>query len=167
VKYAIVINGRERTIEFTPAGRNESHADFEIGGRAISADAVCLRPGAYSILIDGRSFDASVEETAGVLLVRTAGREFRIEVSDPRAWRRGRHGGMELEGRQQVTAPMPGKIVRVLVKTGEQVSAGQALLVIEAMKMQNEVRSPKSGSVETVLTEGETVNAGEVLAVVS
>jgi biotin carboxyl carrier protein len=74
---------------------------------------------------------------------------------------------MEAEGRQQIVAPMPGKIVRVLVKAGDRVEAGQGLLVVEAMKMQNEIRSPKSGTVERVLAEeSQAVNAGEVLCVV-
>ena len=90
-----------------------------------------------------------------------------MEIADPRAWRRGRGGSIELEGRQQVAAPMPGKIVRVLVAPGQQVEAGQGLLVIEAMKMQNEIRSPKSGTVEKLVREGQTVNAGEILAVVA
>ena len=60
---------------------------------------------------------------------------------------------------------MPGKIIRVLVQTGEKVDAGQGLLVVEAMKMQNEIRSPKSGTVERLLVkEGQPVNAGEILA---
>ena len=76
-----------------------------------------------------------------------------------------RHGTLEAEGRQQILAPMPGKIIRVLVQTGEKVDAGQGLLVVEAMKMQNEIRSPKSGTVERVLVkEGQPVNAGEILA---
>ena len=99
--------------------------------------------------------------------MRANGREFQVEIFDPRSWRRRRGAGIELEGRQQLVAPMPGKIVRVLVAAGEQVSAGQGLLVIEAMKMQNEIRSPKSGTVEKLAREGQTVNAGEVLAIVS
>ena len=60
---------------------------------------------------------------------------------------------------------MPGKIIRVLVQIGEKVDAGQGLLVVEAMKMQNEIRSPKSGTVERLLVkEGQPVNAGEILA---
>ena len=90
-----------------------------------------------------------------------------MEIFDPRSWRRRRGAGIELEGRQQLVAPMPGKIVRVLVAAGQQVSAGQGLLVIEAMKMQNEIRSPKSGTVEKLAREGQTVNAGEVLAIVT
>jgi biotin carboxyl carrier protein len=63
---------------------------------------------------------------------------------------------------------MPGKVVRVLVKQGAAVEAGQGLLVVEAMKMQNEIRSPKSGKIEKLLVvENQTVNAGETLAVVS
>ena len=98
--------------------------------------------------------------------MRVDGREYQAEVTDPRSWRRARGAGVELEGRQQLIAPMPGKIVRVLTTVGQQVSAGEGLLVIEAMKMQNEIRAPKSGTVEKLAREGQTVNAGEVLAVV-
>ena len=126
-----------------------------------------FRSGVYSILLGGRSLEVTTEETSSGLLVRTNGQEFQVEVIDPRSWRRGRGAGIELEGRQQLVAPMPGKIVRVLVAAGQHVDAGQGLLVIEAMKMQNEVRAPKSGTVEKLAREGQTVNAGEVLAVVT
>jgi biotin carboxyl carrier protein len=70
-----------------------------------------------------------------------------------------------VEGRQEILAPMPGKVIRVLAAVGDAVEAGQGLLVVEAMKMQNEIRSPKSGKVERLLVkEGQNVNAGEVLA---
>ncbi len=72
---------------------------------------------------------------------------------------------MEVEGRQQIIAPMPGKVIHLLVKAGDAVQAGQGIAVIEAMKMQNEIRSPKSGKVERVTAkEGQNVSAGEVLA---
>ena len=72
---------------------------------------------------------------------------------------------MEAEGRQPIVAPMPGKVIRLLVSAGDEVEAGQGLVVVEAMKMQNEIRSPKRGKVERVVaTEGQNVNAGEVLA---
>jgi len=140
---------------------------FTVDGRLVEADAVRISRGAYSILIGGRSLEVTADETAGGVLLRTNGREFQVEIFDPRSWRRRRGAGIELEGRQQLVAPMPGKIVRVLVAAGEQVAAGQGLLVIEAMKMQNEIRSPKSGIVEKLAREGQTVNAGEVLAVVT
>jgi biotin carboxyl carrier protein len=72
---------------------------------------------------------------------------------------------VEVEGRQEILAPMPGKVVRLLATVGDAVELGQGLLVVEAMKMQNEIRSPKSGKLERLLVkEGQNVNAGEVLA---
>jgi biotin carboxyl carrier protein len=166
MKYEITINGARRSAEFTPPKNKGLRVAFTVDGRPMEADAVRLSRGAYSILLGGRSLEITVEETSGGLLLRVNGREFMAESVDPRSWRRGHGAGIELEGRQQLVAPMPGKIVRVLVAAGEKVSAGQGLLVIEAMKMQNEIRSPKSGTVEKLAKEGQTVNAGEVLAVV-
>ncbi len=167
MKYEIVINGARRNVEFTPQTNGASPAAFTVDGRLVEADATRISRGAYSILLGGRSIEVTAEETTSGLVIRANGREFQVEIFDPRSWRRRRGAGIELEGRQQLVAPMPGKIVRVLVAAGEQVIAGQGLLVIEAMKMQNEIRSPKSGTVEKVAREGQTVNAGEVLAVVS
>jgi len=167
MKYEIAINGARRNVEFTPQANGASRATFTVDGRLVEADAIRISRGAYSILLCGRSLEVTAEETSSGLLLRANGREFQVEIFDPRSWRRRRGTGIELEGRQQLVAPMPGKIVRVLVAAGEQVSAGQGLLVIEAMKMQNEIRSPKSGAVEKVAREGQTVNAGEVLAIVS
>src|SRR5437667_185485 len=101
----------------------------------------------------------------GALKLQCGGAESPAEVFHPRAWRGRRHGTLESEGRRQISAPMPGKVVRVLVQTGDRVEAGQGLMVVEAMKMQNEIKSPKSGVVERILVaEGQAVNSGEVLA---
>jgi biotin carboxyl carrier protein len=162
MKYEILINGATRRVEF-----DKSRMTAVIDGRKIVADAATVSAAVYSILLDGRSFEVTIETRAKDVLVRTAGREFQVEILDPRSWRQGRGGRVELEGRQQLTAPMPGKIVRVLAVPGQTVEAGQGLLVIEAMKMQNEIRSPKSGTVEQLAREGQTVNAGEILAIVS
>jgi biotin carboxyl carrier protein len=167
MKYEIVIDGARRSVEFTSPGNNSSRVKFTVDGRLVEACAVRISDGTYSILVGGRSLEVTIEGTSSGLLARANGREFHLEVIDPRSWRRGRGAGIELEGRQQLVAPMPGKIVRVLVAEGQQVEAGQGLLVIEAMKMQNEVRSPKSGTVEKLAREGQTVNAGEILAIVT
>jgi biotin carboxyl carrier protein len=110
-------------------------------------------PGVYSILIDGQSFEVRASE-------------LNIEIEDPRELRKsGAVAG--LEGRQTVSAPMPGKVVRVLVAEGDIVGHGQGLVVIEAMKMQNEMKSPKPGTVISLTAiEGAAVAAGQVLAVV-
>jgi len=141
----------------------------KLDGRPFAVDAVEIAPNTLSILLDGQSFEINVTPSPdGKLKLQTASREFIAEVIDPRAWSGRHHGGVEAEGRQQIVAPMPGKVVRLLVREGDRVEAGQGLLVVEAMKMQNEIRSPKNGSVERVLAkEGQPVNAGDVLCVVA
>jgi biotin carboxyl carrier protein len=168
MKFDVLINGARRSVTFAQSKVERSRITAAIDDRSVEADAVRISPGVYSILLGGRSLEAVVDEDAGGLVVHAAGREFQVEIADPRSWRR-RHGGsIELEGRQQVAAPMPGKIVSVLVAQGQKVEAGQGLLVIEAMKMQNEIRSPKSGTVEKLLAkEGQAVSAGEIVAVVA
>jgi len=166
LKFEIELEGKLRRVELAHAGEI---ARWAIDGRALEADAVEVSPGVYSILIDGKSFEVRVEPKGdGSLQVTTGRRECAAALRDPRQWKRYRGAGIAAEGRQQVTAPMPGKIVRVLAKTGDSVEAGQGLLVVEAMKMQNEIRSPKSGKLERLLVvEGQTVNAGEVVATVA
>ena len=140
-----------------------------LDGRPVAVDAAEIAPNTLSILLDGQSFEINVTPSPdGKLKLQTGSREFTAEVVDPRAWSGRRHGSVEAEGRQQIVAPMPGKVVRLLVREGDRVEAGQGLLVVEAMKMQNEIRSPKSGIVERVFAkEGQPVNAGDVLCVVA
>lgn len=165
MKLAIEIGGNTRNVELVHAG---GRIRCSIDGRAVEADAVEVAAGVYSILMGGESLEARVETIGAALKVTVGGREYAAKVEDPRQWRRRGGGAMEAEGRQQVLAPMPGKIVRVLVADGTTVTAGQGLLVIEAMKMQNEVKSPKSGVVERMMVkEGQTVNAGEAVAIVA
>ena len=94
------------------------------------------------------------------------GRRLSMEVFDPRDLRP-RKGNASNQGRQEIAASMPGKVIRVLVTAGDSVEEGQGLVVVEAMKMQNEMKSPKSGRVAEVRTRADaTVGAGEVLVVV-
>ena len=165
MKFTIELDGSKRTVELT---RVNGRFNCRIDGAALEADAIEIAPDLYSILIGGESFEVRVEPMQGSLRVYVAGQEYSATFHDSRAWLRKRGGALEFEGRQQVAAPMPGKIVRVLVKAGETIEAGQGLVVVEAMKMQNEVRSPKSGLIERILvSEGQSVNAGEVLAIVA
>jgi biotin carboxyl carrier protein len=139
----------------------------QMGKKIIEGDAVEVATGTYSVLLGGHSFEVRVESALGALRVHIGAREYRIQINDPRAWRRRRGGALEAEGRQDVVAPMPGKVVRVLAKEGDEVEPGQGLFVVEAMKMQNEIRSPKKGKLEKILVkEGQVVNAGEPLAAV-
>jgi biotin carboxyl carrier protein len=140
-----------------------------LDGEPVDADVVEIATNTLSILLRGESHEIRVARSSeGVLKVQTGLREFTAEVTDQRSWRGRRLSHVEVEGRQQITAPMAGKVVRVLVKSGEKVEVGQGLLVVEAMKMQNEIRSTKSGTVERLLVqEGQPVNSGETLAWIS
>jgi biotin carboxyl carrier protein len=140
-----------------------------LDGQPVDADVVEIASHTLSLLLDGQSYEVHIAPSPdGMLKLQTGLEEFTAEVTDPRAWRGRRHGALEAEGRQQIVAPMPGKVVRVLVEAGDKVEAGQGLVVVEAMKMQNEIRSPKGGVVERLhVKEGQPVNAGEVLCIVS
>jgi biotin carboxyl carrier protein len=165
VKLQIEIAGKKRQVEHAQAGER---AIWTIDGQRLEADAIAVSPGIYSILLSGKSFQVRIERLGAELRAITAGRDLSVVIQDEREWRRNRGGNVEAEGRQQVLAPMPGKIVRLLVSAGDSVRAGQGLLVVEAMKMQNEIRAPKSGTIDRVrVVEGQTVNAGEVVVIVS
>jgi len=165
VKLNLKVNGTPREIEIlAPAPLCQFRVD---GGSARSADIAIPGSGLYSILLDGRSYDVQVERTPQHFIVVINGHRFEIEVHDPRRWsgRSGQQGGADIE---TIAAPMPGKVVRVLVKAGDTVVAGQGVAVVEAMKMQNEMKASRAGRVMTVtVQEGATVTAGEVLATIA
>ncbi|HET8922706.1 MAG TPA: biotin/lipoyl-containing protein [Candidatus Acidoferrum sp.] len=167
MKYEIRLSGasakQTRNVELE---RDGSGWRVTLDRKPISADATEIAPHVLSILLDGQSHEIHLTPSAdGTLKLQIGEQEFTAEVTDPRAWSGRRHGSVEAEGRQQIVAPMPGKVVCLLAKPGDHVEAGQGLLVVEAMKMQNEIRSPKSGTVERILAqEGQPVNAGDILA---
>jgi biotin carboxyl carrier protein len=140
---------------------------FFSDGEALLADGEEISPGVYSILIDGRSYEAQVSKRAGdaegyssPYVVTVGLRHYVVEIRDPRRWRRDGTGVLD-QGPQEIVAPMPGKIVKVLVRENQEVVRGQGLLVIEAMKMQNEIRAPRTGRVERIYAQEETgVEAG-------
>jgi len=168
MKLEVNLAGARRRVELAKLGDEASPIAATIDGRQVHAEATKISPGVYLILLDGRSLEVRVQALADSLLLYTGGREYHVEIVDQRSWRRSRGGKIDLAGRQQVRAPMAGKIVRVMIAEGQRVEAGQGLLVVEAMKMQNEIRSPKSGTVERLAaSEGGTVNTGEVLAVIA
>jgi biotin carboxyl carrier protein len=122
-----------------------------------------LEPGCQSVLLNGRVYRIA-QGSRGEVLIN--GRPVAADIFDPRELR-GRKSGSAGGGRQEISAPMPGKVVRVLVEPGDPVEAGQGLVVVEAMKMQNEMKSPKAGRVVEVRTRADAaVAAGEALIVV-
>jgi biotin carboxyl carrier protein len=140
-----------------------------LDGEPVDADVILAAPNAVSVLLNGTAFEIHIAPSLdGTYKLQTGPHEFQADIRDPRAWAGRKQGGLEAEGRQQIIAPMPGKIVRLLVNVGDEVEAGQGLVVVEAMKMQNEIRSPKKGKVERLQAQvGQPVNAGDVLCVIS
>ncbi len=142
-----------------------------VNGHAVEVDSEDLagvaqvEPGVYSVLVEGRNFEVRATRTAAGLRLELEGRCFTAEVRDPRD--RGQRSAAALgSGRQNVAAPMPGKVIRVLVREGDAVEVGQGLAVVEAMKMQNEMKALRGGRVvEVRVRDGETVSAGDVLVV--
>ena len=164
MKLALTIDGRPDTIEIlSPA----PDCRFQLGDAAPrDANVESPEPGVYSVLLDGRSYDAFVEDTPTGLVVTIEGHRFELEVRDPRRWSR-KSAGAGAGTVQSIVSPMPGKVVRVLAAPGDEVVAGQGIVVVEAMKMQNELKANRTGRVLSVAAkEGATVNAGELLATI-
>ena len=136
-----------------------------LDGREISVDVVSGRNGALSLLLNGKSYEVK-QETMGAETNVVVGHErFSATVRDPRSFRSRSRAGATEQGVMKIKAPMPGKVVRVLAGVGTQVELGQSVIVIEAMKMQNELKAPKNGVVKKInVAEGAAVDAGQALA---
>jgi len=162
--YEVSIDGKNHRLDLIKVdGRWECTLD----GEKINVDAVIARPNVMSLIVDGQAFEVKREQSATDLHLWVKNARFAVDVRDPRSLRSRRAAAGGVEGPQKLVAPMPGKIVRVLAPAGTAVTAGQGVLVIEAMKMQNELKSPKEGTVkQIVVAEGASVAAGETLAIV-
>ena len=162
----IEIDGQLRQVELIRGDGNQYRASID-GEPEVQIEALILRPDVLSLQINGKSYRCVLEESSEGSAVHISCRRLLYRIDDPRSLksRRQRHGGAE--GPKPVTAPMPGRVVRLLATVGDQVEAHQGIVVIEAMKMQNELKSPKAGKVTQIRVEPDgTVSAGDVLAVV-
>jgi len=163
--YVAIIAGEERQVEVVESSP-EKYTVF-IDGRKIEVDAKHLASHSMSVLIgdDAHSVEIERQET-GVTL---GGFTIPVEVLDLRKMRlrRAQESAAGPDGPAKVAAPMPGKVVAVLVKEGQEVQANQGLVVVEAMKMENELRSPKAGVVRNLkATVGAAVESGTTLCVI-
>lgn len=163
MKYEVEIEGRPVTVEID---QRDSILKAIVDGRVYQLNVASPEGGVYTFLQDDTVYEARVFEFGqDSLRVEMKGRLFTIKIIDRKHRRPAAEHG--IEGRQNLIAPMPGKLVRVLVAAGDEVTLGQGIVVVEAMKMQNEIKSPKAGRVvEIRVNEGATVDANQVLAVV-
>ena len=163
--YDIVVDGKTHRVEVL---HGEKLWLCKVDGQEMEVDAALTARDVLSLLLGGKAYEIKRERSLqGELHMVIGSARYAVDVQDPRSLRTRRAVAGSEAGPQKIKAAMPGKIVRILVSEGEEVKAGQGVIVMEAMKMQNEMKSPKDGRVRKILTaEGSTVNAGDTLAVI-
>jgi len=153
------------TVQVEVRGRDGKYS-VDLGGRRLEVDYLSPGGGFASLLIEGRSHDVGVERRPTGYAVHFPTDTVLVELADavsvsPDLPKKAQTGPA------RITAPMPGKLIRVLVSRGDRVAHGQGLVVVEAMKMESEIRAPRAGQVsQLVVQEGQAVEAGALLAVV-
>jgi len=164
MRYVTTVEGNVEPVEVTGA---DGRYRVVIGPSVWEVDARLTPQGIYSLLVDGVSYVADVMEEDGVSVVEVEGETYAVTVEEEtRHVIRTRGGAAGGTGARTLTAPLPGKIVHVAVRAGDEVKAGDTLVVIEAMKMENEFKAAAAGTVAEVRVEaGQAVNAGDVLLV--
>jgi biotin carboxyl carrier protein len=168
MRYFAKLQGQKEAVPVDIEPLEGSRYRLTLNGQTHTVDALTLDHGAVSLLVDGDSYHVEFEENGDEVGVMVRGQVNRVDVADERRLRlRVAGAGFSVEGKQVITAPMPGKVVKVLVKVGDEVKEGQGLVVVEAMKMENELKSPKAGKVTELLAkEGTAVENNAKLVVV-
>lgn len=165
----LTVKTGSRTLELELQGGGTSVQYKVAGEKEVSGEVslVAISPGVYSILLGTRSVTVNLSESEGQWEAASGGYRSFLTAADKRDHAEGQRSDAG-SGPVEVRAQMPGKIISLLVEVGAEVEAGQSLLVIEAMKMQNELKSPKSGVVSKLhVSEGETVSANHKLVVIA
>ena len=161
--YDVTIDGKNHRLDLNLA---DGRWLCRLNGRDLELDAILARPDVLSLRIGNLAYEVKSERVANELHLWVGSKVFTVEIRDPRSLR-GRVRAGDDQGPRKIVAPMPGKVVRVLVREGAEVESGAGVAVVEAMKMQNEIKSPKQGTIRKILVgEGAAVNAGDVLAIV-
>jgi biotin carboxyl carrier protein len=161
--FDVTVNGRDYRVELEQAETGSWTG--RLNGEPVAVNAANAAAGVMSMLIGGDSYEIVANLSQQQIAI--GGVRYSVEVRDPRSWRTRRARAGAQDGAKKIIAPMPGKVVRVVAPAGTEVEQGAGVVVIEAMKMQNELKSPKKGTVAKVLVgEGAAVNAGDVLAVI-
>jgi pyruvate carboxylase subunit B len=165
-KFVATVNGRSETVEVEGS---DGRYRVTVGGVTIEVDARQPMSGLASLLADGASHVADVVPLDGGRLVDLDGSTYRVEVEDyARHLIRTRGGAAGGGAGQTIKAPLPGKITHVAVAVGDHVERGDTVIVIEAMKMENEFKAAAAGTVTEVRVQpGQPVNAGDVLVLIA
>lgn len=166
--YVAIVNGEEKQVEIVEVAPDRYRVTID--DRVLEVDARNTDETSMSLLVEHEAFNIESERTSqSVQNLKVKGEVVSVEVLDLRRvqLRRSQESLGGLDGPTEISSPMPGKVVAILVKEGDEVTEGQGLVVVEAMKMENELRSPKNGVVQSVkAAEGDAVDGGAVLCIV-
>ena len=150
--------------------RQGERVSAHIDGREYDVEVSEPEPGVYLIKNAGKIYEVSISQDAaapGTTNARLGNHTFPVRITDPKRLRGAADADGALDGTAEIKTAMPGKVVRLLVAAGAEVEKGDGVVVVEAMKMQNELKAPKSGTIKEVrVSEGSTVAAGETLVTV-
>lgn len=150
--------------------RAESSVSASVDGRVYELEVRELGDGEYLLISGTNAFRCRLDserKSSSSFEVTLRGRSYDVSIIDPKRLRSAHTSGVQDQGTAKIVSPMPGKVVRILVEQGAEVAAGDGIVVVEAMKMQNELKSPKAGVVSSINTKvGVTVSAADVLAVI-
>ncbi|MGO9602701.1 MAG: biotin/lipoyl-containing protein [Candidatus Binataceae bacterium] len=166
MRYVATLDGAEHEVEVEELSA-ETFA-IRVGDHRFEADLRRVGPASVSVILDNRSFDFDLVREGEEIVVSSRGGATRLTLVDAaRHAMRSRGGRREVSGRVEIKAAMPGRVVNVLVATGDEVKVDQGVIIVEAMKMENELKSPKAGKViEVKVVAGQTVEKGELLLVI-
>jgi biotin carboxyl carrier protein len=161
MRYKTIINGQEFDIEIHADGR------LTVNGQPHEIDFLEIVHGRHSLIKDFRSSEVVIEERDGTYQILLDGKLYEGQVLDERALLMANRKGGIKANTGDVVSPMPGLIVEALVSVGDSVQEGQSVVILESMKMQNELKAPRSGRVTTVnASKGQTVDKGAVLVII-
>jgi biotin carboxyl carrier protein len=165
MRYSATIDGVEHEIEVEELDVHKLR--INLGAKQFDVDLRKAGAGSYSLLIGNRAFDFEVNRDGDQLIVAGRDGAARITLLDHARRAFAAPAVRQVSGRVTIKALMPGRVVQVLVKPGDEVEAGQGVLIVEAMKMENEVKAPKAGKVlEVKVAAGQTVEKGDILAII-
>jgi biotin carboxyl carrier protein len=164
MKYLTTVNGKTYTIDINQDGQ------ITIDGEDHEVDFTTISEALYSAIIDNSSFEALVEQRDGRFNVLLSGEQYEVEVNDERQTRLLRSSGSfeAAQGELSIRSPMPGLIVAVKVTEGQLVQKGDSLCVLESMKMENEIKAPRAGTVGRVyISAGDRVEQNKVMITIT
>ncbi|MGB1288148.1 MAG: biotin/lipoyl-containing protein [Aggregatilineales bacterium] len=161
MKYVTILNDEQYEIEIHEDGT------LLVDGEIHEVDFLSLGQSLFSIITDNHSLQAVIEEDAGMVDVQLGGRVYETRVLDERAMLMATRRGGLTTGSGELPSPMPGLIVKVNVEVGQAVEVGQTVVILESMKMQNELKAQIDGTVTEVhCANGDTVDKNDVLLVI-